>query len=77
MRKLVAAIVLCTAVSCLPSREDVDTAQALIEIGDALNDIRATQSELQDQLDSLKWAIARRDTVIRQLANLAGVAVPP
>jgi hypothetical protein len=77
MRKLAAAVALLVSVSCLPSRQDVDTAQALIEIGDALNDIRMTQSELQDQLDSLKWAVARRDTVIRQLANLAGVAVPP
>jgi hypothetical protein len=77
MRKLAAAAALLVSVSCLPSRQDVDTAQALIEIGDALNDIRMTQSELQDQLDSLKWAVARRDSVIRQLANLAGVAVPP
>lgn len=77
MRKLAAAAALLVSVSCLPSRQDVDTAQALIEIGDALNDIRMTRSELQDQLDSLKWAVARRDSVIRQLANLAGVAVPP
>lgn len=77
MRRSAAAFALLFAASCLPSRQDVDTAQALIEIGDALNDIRNTQSELQDQIDSLKWAITRRDSVIRQLANLAGVAVPP
>jgi hypothetical protein len=74
------AVALCLVVlgaSCLPSRQDVDTAQAIIEIGDALNDIRSTQSELQDQIDSLKWSITRRDSVIRQLANLAGVQVPP
>jgi hypothetical protein len=74
---LLAAAVLVVSVSCLPSRQDVDTAQALIEIGDVLNDIRMTQADMQDQLDSLKWSLARRDSVIRQLANLAGVAVPP
>jgi hypothetical protein len=77
VRRLGAMLALLLAASCLPSRQDVDTAQALIEIGDALNDIRNTQSELQDQIDSLRWAITRRDSVIRQLANLAGVAVPP
>jgi len=78
MRTLAVALVVALAASsCLPSRQDVDTAQAIIEIGDAINEIRTAQSELQDQIDSLKWAIAKRDTVIKQLANLAGVVIPP
>jgi hypothetical protein len=32
---------------------------------------------LQDRVDSLTMVVARRDTVIRQLANLAGVPMPP
>jgi hypothetical protein len=77
MNRLAAALVLLLGSACLPSRQDVDTAQALIEIGDALNDVRMSQSELQDQIDSLRFVVSRRDSVIRQLANLAGVVVPP
>ena len=51
--------------------------QALQEVGDVINDLRLTLSDLQDQLDSLKLQVAKRDTLIRQLANLAGVVVPP
>ena len=65
------------ATACLPSKQDVDTAQAIIQIGDAINDIRQTQASLQDEIDSLRLEVAKRDTVIKQLANLAGVAIPP
>ena len=63
--------------SCLPSKQDVDTAQTLIQIEDAINDIRQTQSILQDSIDSLRLEVVKRDTVIKQLANLAGVQIPP
>jgi hypothetical protein len=33
-------------------------------------------SEMQGQLDSVKFVMARQDSVIRQLANLAGVQIP-
>jgi uncharacterized protein YdbL (DUF1318 family) len=65
------------AMSCLPSKQDVDTAQALLEMGDAVNDIRQTLSDLQSQLDSLREIVVKRDSTIKQLANLAGVTVPP
>ena len=65
------------AASCLPSKQDVDTAQAIIEMSDAVNDIRQTLSDLQAQLDSLRDVVGKRDSTIKQLANLAGVRVPP
>ena len=65
------------ATSCLPSKQDVDTAQAIVEMGDAINDIRQTLSDLQSQLDSLREIVVKRDSTIKQLANLAGVTVPP
>lgn len=61
----------------LPSRTDMETAQALIEITDAFNDIRAVQAEIQDRIDSLATVVARQDSTIRTLANLAGVQVAP
>lgn len=65
------------AASCLPSKQDVDTAQAIVEMGDAVNDIRQTLSDLQAQLDSLRDVVDKRDSTIKQLANLAGVRLPP
>ena len=63
---------------CLPATErDFQIAQTVTEMGDAINEIRQLQYELQDRVDSLVLVAAKRDTVIRQLANLAGVPVPP
>ena len=52
-------------------------AQTVQEMADAVNEIRLQSFELQDRLDSLTMAVAKRDSVIRQLANLAGVQIPP
>lgn len=60
----------------LPSRNDLETAQALIEIGETFNDVREVQAELQDRMDSLVTVVARQDSTIRTLANLAGVSIP-
>ena len=55
----------------------METAQALVEITDAFNEVRAVQAELQDRIDSLVAVVARQDSTIRTLANLAGVQVAP
>jgi hypothetical protein len=65
-------------VACTPpSQQDIKTAQALAELGESFSDIRLAQQDMQDQVDSLKFVVARQDSVIRTLANLAGVQVPP
>jgi hypothetical protein len=59
---------------CRPSSDvDVATGQALIELGDAVNDLRRESSILQQELDSLRIQVARQDTLLRQMANLAGI----
>lgn len=77
--KIRPAVLLAVAMAgCLPATErDFQMAQTVIEMGDAINEIRSLQYELQDRVDSLTTVLAKRDTVIRQLANLAGVSVPP
>lgn len=78
VRALWPAILLALSPGCAPpSQQDMQTAQALQDLGDAYNDMRLQQQEMQDQLDSLRQVVARRDSVIRILANLAGVQVPP
>ena len=63
---------------CLPATErDFQMAQTVTEMSDAVNEIRQLSYELHDRVDSLVIVVARRDTVIRQLANLAGVPIPP
>lgn len=76
-RPLVVLALLLLVSGCTPaSRDDVNTGQALVELGDALSEIRQDQTVLLDRLDSLSAVVARQDTVIRTIANMAGVPVP-
>ena len=49
--------------------------EQIIQLGDGFNDLRQDTAALQQQVDSLRLVVARQDTVIRQLANLAGVPI--
>jgi prefoldin subunit 5 len=49
--------------------------EQIIQLGDGLNDLRQDTAALQQQVDSLRLVVAKQDTVIRQLANLAGVPI--
>ena len=63
---------------CLPPTErDFQLAQTINEMSEAVNEIRQLSYELQDRVDSLTMVVAKRDTTIRQLANLAGVPFTP
>ena len=64
---------ICTA--CPTSRADIAMSEQIIQLGDGLNDLRQENAALQQQVDSLRLVVVRQDTVIRQLANLAGVPV--
>ena len=74
MRRAVSMLVLSIMHSACPaSRADVAISEQIIQLGDGLNDLRQENAVLQQQVDSLSLVIARQDTVIRQLANLAGI----
>jgi hypothetical protein len=78
LKRLLSFVLLVGATSCLPPTErDFQLAQTINEMSDAMNEVRQLSYELQDRVDSLTFIMAKRDTVIRQLANLAGVSVPP
>lgn len=77
MLKRSALLALMLLPGCLPATErDFQMAQTVTEMVDAVNEIRQLVYELQDRVDSLTLAVAKRDTVVRQLANLAGVSYP-
>ncbi|HEV8362504.1 MAG TPA: hypothetical protein VGQ52_03215 [Gemmatimonadaceae bacterium] len=66
-----------SAAACsVPSRSDLEVMQSVNDLGEAVNAMRQDYGVLTDQVDSLRLIVARQDTVLRQLANLAGVAVP-
>ena len=78
MSKRLLLLAILAVPGCLPPTErDFQLAQTINEMNDAMNEIRQLSYELQDRVDSLALIVARRDTVIRQLANLAGVPIPP
>jgi hypothetical protein len=63
---------------CMPGNPDATAAigQQVVEMGDAIATLQQIDAELQGQVDSLRFVVARQDTIIRQLANLAGVPIP-
>lgn len=64
------------AACSVPSRSDLEVMQSVNDLGDAVNAMRQDYGVLADQVDSLRLIVARQDTIVRHLANLAGVAVP-
>ena len=75
-RSLLFAVTMLAALSACPaSPADVNTAQQLVDIADAMNALRNDNAILQDQVDSLRAATARQDTIIARLAAQAGVSI--
>ena len=63
--------------ACVPtSTGDASMAQVVIEMGDAVNELRAENAMLQAQVDSLAIVVAKQDTVVRSLAAAAGIVMP-
>lgn len=54
----------------------LDEAQAQLDLTATLEDLGSRSADLQFQLDSLRAVVARQDTTIARLANLAGVPYP-
>jgi septal ring factor EnvC (AmiA/AmiB activator) len=67
-----AAVILATA-SCATPKFQADVATQLRAAADEMQLQRQDMSLLQEQIDSLKVALAKQDTLIKKLANLAGI----
>ena len=76
MRRTLVILSLATSISCRDPRAEANIAQAMMDVGTALNQTQQDLGDLHNQIDSLKEVVARQDTVIRKLANIAGVQVP-
>jgi hypothetical protein len=81
LRALAIAGVLCTPAlmgSCQATQPAAleGLGEAVIELGDAVNALQLENALLQEQMDSLRAAVARQDTALRRFANLAGMPLP-
>jgi hypothetical protein len=56
---------------------DAAAAQAITDMADQLGAVRQDNAALQSQVDSLRMVVARQDTVLRRLANMAGLPMAP
>lgn len=68
---------LVAAMSCRNPAADATMLEQMRQLGDELNASRQDAAMMHDQLDSLRIAVARQDTLLRQLAGMANVPVPP
>ena len=55
----------------------VNTAELLVETQLVVEGVREELVSFQDQIDSLRTELARQDSLIRTLANLQGMPLPP
>ena len=76
-RSLAAVALLLALASCRNPAADASMAEALRQVGDELNAARQEAAAMHEQIDSLRLTVARQDTLLRQLAGMANVPVPP
>ena len=75
--RLAALVALLPLAACYKDpTEELAAMQATIDLQDTLNELGMRTTELQFTLDSLRMVVARQDTTISRLANLAGVPYP-
>ena len=75
IRPLVALIA--TTGCGITDKPAVNTAELLNETQEMVAGLRDELAGLQNQIDSLHIEIARQDSLIRALANLQGMPMPP
>jgi phospholipase/lecithinase/hemolysin len=62
---------------CRAPKADAAIAEQLQQLGDELNAVRQDNAVTAEHLDSLRTVVARQDTLLRQIAGMAGVPVAP
>jgi hypothetical protein len=50
--------------------------ETVLQLGDAISMLQQENAILQEQMDSLRVAVAKQDTALRRFANLAGMPFP-
>ena len=79
MLRLAIVPVLATAIaSCQPPQPAAleTLGETVLQLGDAISMLQQENAILQEQMDSLRVAVAKQDTALRRFANLAGMPLP-
>ena len=73
------AAVLLAAAGCteLPSPSSMSNGEVMLEMTQAIEGLRDENVYLQAQVDSLREAVARQDTLLTRLAATNGLVLPP
>ena len=77
LHHVVLAGVLIVFAACRNPQADALIAEQMRAMGDELNASRQEAATMHDQIDSLRTAVAKQDTLLRRLAGMANVPVPP
>lgn len=73
LRTACIAATLVLAAGCRSPQSDAYLIEQIRQMGDELNASRQQASDLQSQLDSLRGVVARQDTLLTRIANMAGI----
>lgn len=66
-----------TSACGLTEQPSVNTAELLAETQEVVFGLREELASFQDQIDSLRVELNRQDSLLRYLANLQGMPMPP
>ena len=78
LRRMMSVVVLVAAAGCgITDKPPVNTAELLVETQEMVTALREELAGFQDQIDSLHVELAHQDSLIRVLANLQGMPLPP
>lgn len=74
---LAAATAVASASCAKPlTKGDLDAVQFASDMAEAVNELRQSNADLRMTVDSLVIIVARQDTLLRQVAVVAGVPLP-
>lgn len=76
LRRSAIAGALLIVTGCRNPQADAHVAEQLRQLGDEFNGARQEAAVMLEQIDSLRFIVAKQDTLLRQLAGMAGVPVP-
>lgn len=76
LRLLSIAFVAVAAGGCVGSPEaEAKRQEQMLQVGDAVNELRNINDEMRITLDSLRIVVAKQDSTLARLANVTGVIV--
>ena len=74
---VVVVLAVATSACGLTEQPNVNSAELLAETQAVVLGLREELASFQDQIDSLRLELNRQDSLLRHLANLQGMPMPP